>query len=529
MPSVPWWPVNSCLRLSAVEDLRSLRPAAVADLGDLAGRQHDLHRDHVLARVAEARAQQRPAAGADAPADQRARVRGGVVGIEDAVALELLVELEHVDARPDRDGAVHEVDLVDLVHQLDVDEDAAAQRHGAVGEPGPAGARHDRDAQAVGELDDLRDLLGGGRQHRDVGHVVGPAVDRERRRDARAVDPRAEVGQDAVGVAGDRAQLVEDRVVDRALERDAHGVASRAACVWPPTSMPADCATSSNRSITSSRAASPGLGQRALRPRAGADQRVDLEPLRARHPASADLRGDLRLLDRQPAAAARAVGPLRDVVDVAELDPGHRAQQLARRRVNALALVEPARVVVGDGALDRLGERDPALLDEVVDELDAEHDLELVVVAEVARVVLGERDEVVRVRRDDALRADRAPVGDVVLGVPAGEVDVAHLGGRAAAAPLLAHEPELAPRRPAAAARTRACRRSGRTPPRSRRTGSSRRRPGCRGPRPSRRRAPGRPRRHRAPARCGAPPAARSTASSPRARCRSRPSARASP
>ena len=111
---------------------------------------------------------------------------------------------------------------------------------------------------------------GGGREHGDVGHVVGPAVDRERRRDARAVDPRAEVGQDAVGVADDRAQLVEDRVVDRALERDAHGVASRAACVWPPTSMPADSATSSNRSITSSggrrrrlrTAAAPTTGRR---------------------------------------------------------------------------------------------------------------------------------------------------------------------------------------------------------------------------------------------------------------------------
>ena len=48
-----------------------------------------------------------------------------------------------------------------------------------------------------------------------------------------------------------------------------------------------------------------------------------------------------------------------------------------------------------------------------------------------------------RVGGDDALGADRSPVGDVVLGVLAGEVGVAHLGGRAAAAPLLAHEAEL--------------------------------------------------------------------------------------
>ena len=304
-----------------------------------------------------------------------------------------------------------------------------------------------------------------------------------------------------------------------------------AACVWPPTSIPADCATSSNRSITSSgcSAAAPASDSgRSDHGQALISVSTSSSCARA-DAAAADLRGDLRLLDRQPAAAARAVRPLRDVVDVAELDPRHRPQQLARRRVHALALVEPARVVVGDGALDRLGERDPALLDEVVDELDAEDDLELVVVAEVARVVLGEGDEVVRVGRDDPLRADRAPVGDVVLGVLAGEVDVAHLGGRAAAAPLLAHQPELDARRPAAAGRRRACRRSGRTPPRSRRTGSSRRRPGCRAPRPSRRRAPGRPARRRAPARCGPRPGARSTASSPRARCRWRPSARASP
>ena len=230
--------------------LAQLAAAALADLDDLAGRQHDLHRDHVVARVAEARAEQRPAAGADPPADQRARVRRRVVGIEDAVALELLVELEHVDARPDGDRAVHEVDLVDLVHQLDVDEDAAAQRHGAVGQAGAAGARDDRDAQPVGELDDLGDLLRGAREDRHVGHVLRPAVDGERRRDARADHARAEVGQHAVVVADDRAQLVDDRVVDGALEGDAHARASALVC--PPTSIPADCATSSNRSITSS-------------------------------------------------------------------------------------------------------------------------------------------------------------------------------------------------------------------------------------------------------------------------------------
>ena len=189
--------------------------------------------------------------------------------------------------------------------------------------------------------------------------------------------------------------------------------------------------------------------------------------------------------------------------------PGTALQQLARRLVHALALVQPARVVVGHGALDRRRELDLARLHEVVDELDAEHDLELVVVAVVLRIVLGEGDVVVRVGRDDPLGADRAPVGDVVVGVLAREVDVAHLGRRAAAAPLLAHQPELDAAASAAAARRRACRTCGRTRPRSRRTGSSRRPRGCRARRPSRRRAPAARASRPAPARCG-PRASRS-------------------
>jgi hypothetical protein len=110
--------------------------------------------------------------------------------------------------------------------------------------------------------------------------------------------------------------------------------------------------------------------------------------------------------------------------------------------MDALALVEAARVVVGDGALHGLGELDASLLDEVVDQLDAEHDLELVVLA-IARIVLGKGDVVVRVGSDDPLGSYRAPVGDVVVRVPAGELDVAHLGGGPAAAPPLAHEAEL--------------------------------------------------------------------------------------
>ena len=53
-----------------------------------------------------------------------------------------------------------------------------------------------------------------------------------------------------------------------------------------------------------------------------------------------------------------------------------------------------------------------------------------------------------RVEDEDALRADRPPVGHVVLREAPRLLGVAHLGGRPAAAPLLAHEAELDAARP---------------------------------------------------------------------------------
>jgi hypothetical protein len=116
---------------------------------------------------------------------------------------------------------------VDLVHELDVDEDPAALGDRAVRQARPARARDHGDPEAVGELDHLGDLLGGLREDRHVGHVVGPAVHGERRGHPGAVHPRGRVGQHAVGVADDRAQLLDHRLVDRALVRDgAHAWAS---------------------------------------------------------------------------------------------------------------------------------------------------------------------------------------------------------------------------------------------------------------------------------------------------------------
>ena len=158
---------------------------------------------------------------------------------------ELLVELEHVDARPDGHRAVHEVDLVDLVHQLAVDHDAAAERDGAVAETGAAGSRDDRNPMAVGEARPPRRPLGrssGGSPRRGSARPNGaPGTGR-----TRAERSRGLVGADPLVVADDRFELLDDVVVDGGLERGpGHG------------SIPAESASSSNRSRTPMFASSP--------------------------------------------------------------------------------------------------------------------------------------------------------------------------------------------------------------------------------------------------------------------------------
>src|SRR5918992_5865946 len=139
------------------------------------------------------------------------------------------------------------------------------------------------------------------------------------------------------------------------------------------------------------------LGQRPLRPDAGRNERVDLERLGALHPPPADLGGEVGPLDSQPGAGPRAVRPLGHVVDVLERESRNGAQDLARRLVDPLPFVEPAGIVVGRDPLDRDRKRQLSVPQELGDELDDEDDLEVEVVAEIAGVVLGEGDVVVRI------------------------------------------------------------------------------------------------------------------------------------
>ena len=429
---------------------------------------------------------------------------------------------------------------MDLVHLLDVDDDAAAQRHRAVGQPGAAVAGDDRDPQVVGDPHDRGDLLGRGRQDDDVGHALGPAVHRERRGHAGAVPAVGLRGQDLVlGAArraapspgcrggrrrgagcaalrrsiGGRGRHQCPRIRSRRRSRSRRPRRRRSAArpagpagtpvrSWasrrsptsprePPTAMPSDWANSSCRSTTSMSCASPASDS-GRSDHGQALTRVSTSSSAARSRREvADLRGQLRLLDRQATAAARAVGPLGHPVDVLEAQAGDRAQQLARLLPDALALVEPARVVVRDRPVHRHRRGQPALAQQLGQHLDDEHDLDVELLAEVLRVVLGEADVVVRVEHQHALRARSTASCPGCAGRTAGPArrspsprpvrrsTTARPSGRTRSRPSAASGPP-----PAAPT-------SGRTRPRSRRTGPSRRRSGDPAPRPSRAPAPG--------------------------------------
>src|SRR4029450_9222250 len=177
------------LEVVARRGLAYLLPAAVSDPDDLSCRQHDLEGHDQVAGVTEAGAQQREATACDPPAHQGARVRRGRVWVEHAVLLQLLVEFEHADAGSYGDSPIGQVDLMDLIHALDVDQDPAAKRDGSVVETSPAGTRDDGDFGAVGQFDDLRHLLCGSWQHYDRWHVLCPPVHREGRGHTCAIGP----------------------------------------------------------------------------------------------------------------------------------------------------------------------------------------------------------------------------------------------------------------------------------------------------------------------------------------------------
>jgi hypothetical protein len=164
--------------------------------------------------VPVARSDQRPPSRPDAAPDQRAWIRSGIVGVDDPVAPQLLVELQHVDAGLDGDRAVDEIDIEDLVHSFDVDENSAGHGHGPIRQPSAAGAWHNRNLVGVCELYDLGYLLGRLRQNDDIRDVLVPPVHGEGSGHACPVVETRFVRQNVVGTE-DAPQLIGDRVGQR--------------------------------------------------------------------------------------------------------------------------------------------------------------------------------------------------------------------------------------------------------------------------------------------------------------------------
>ena len=206
-------PHEQLLEVIPRRGLPDLLTAAVADPDDLTGRQHDLERDRQVAGVSESGTQQRESAACDPPADQRTGIGRRRIGMEHTVFAQLFVELHHADSGSDRDATVGQIDLLDLVHALDVDDDPAAQRDRAVVEPGATRPRHHRDARTVGEFQDLRHLLCGAGQNHCGGDVFAPAMHGEGSRNPSSIGATRQVRQHRARLIHDRFEVRDDGVV----------------------------------------------------------------------------------------------------------------------------------------------------------------------------------------------------------------------------------------------------------------------------------------------------------------------------
>ncbi len=97
--------------------------------------------------------------GADVPA-QRRRLFAGRHRVDETQGSQLLVELLEGDPGLDHGDLVLGVDLADVVHPVEGQQDAVAHRDGGPGEPGPAAPGDHGHALLVGAAQDLDDLIG---------------------------------------------------------------------------------------------------------------------------------------------------------------------------------------------------------------------------------------------------------------------------------------------------------------------------------------------------------------------------------
>ena len=127
--SVPSDPTSRLREVVADDVLHDL--AAGAD--DLARRQHGLESEHVLLRDAVLERARPARALGDVAADRRLPQAGRIRRIEQADALDGVLQVAGDHVRLDDREQVRLVDLEDAVHPLEAEDDAAAHRHRAAG------------------------------------------------------------------------------------------------------------------------------------------------------------------------------------------------------------------------------------------------------------------------------------------------------------------------------------------------------------------------------------------------------------
>src|SRR5712692_6771058 len=165
---------------------------ARAQLDERAVREDDLRREHVVDGEAVLQAVGPARVFREVAADRADLLAGGVGCVVPAAVGDGLRHVEVGDARLDDDAAARQVDVEDLVHARDGDDDALGDGHRPAGEPRPRAACDERNAVPVA-----------GAEHRL--HLVGRLrEDDERRDDAISGQPVALVGLQLLGLGDDR-------------------------------------------------------------------------------------------------------------------------------------------------------------------------------------------------------------------------------------------------------------------------------------------------------------------------------------
>ena len=132
-------------------------PATQPDRGAVAGgTAHDRpHPEHVVAGDAVLEAAEAAGVGRDVAADRRPRGAGRVRRVPQALLAHDRLEVVVDDARLDDADEVVGVDLDDLVHPRQVEDEAAVDGVRAAGQAGARAARHDRHAEVGADADRL--------------------------------------------------------------------------------------------------------------------------------------------------------------------------------------------------------------------------------------------------------------------------------------------------------------------------------------------------------------------------------------